>query len=230
MKKLGALILGMLLVVSVSGNALAAYEDGHLNMALYNAALNVEKTYDFGVIGGAFDLSTQNYALGTVDITDMLNVNVWSKNPGGQTLDNVFATATATAPGTTGFSGSAGFENGADALSGWNFAQGVNHDYDHSNSFGTLLGVNYGGWNLSPADGVINIGTIAIPGFIDMYAWEYEANLTAVPPAYEVVETAVIRLEADGDVILNPVVPVPAAVWMLGSALLGILGFRRKNS
>jgi hypothetical protein len=44
--------------------------------------------------------------------------------------------------------------------------------------------------------------------------------------------TAVLRFNKDnGEVILNPtVVPVPAAAWLLGSGVLGLIGIRRRNA
>jgi hypothetical protein len=46
--------------------------------------------------------------------------------------------------------------------------------------------------------------------------------------------SAVLRFnKADGQVTLNPnaaPVPVPAAAWLLGSGVLGLIGLRRRNA
>jgi hypothetical protein len=63
-------------------------------------------------------------------------------------------------------------------------------------------------------------------GFSDVYMYEYDAMNNAW-------DYGTIRLYADGSAVLNPTsnpVPVPAAVWLLGSGLLGLIGIRRRNA
>ncbi len=71
--------------------------------------------------------------------------------------------------------------------------------------------------------------------YVDLFLYQFATDLDT----YELYQvgtsyTAVIRLTATGDVILNPTqsspVPVPGAVWLLGSGLLGLAGLRRRNN
>jgi len=45
------------------------------------------------------------------------------------------------------------------------------------------------------------------------------------------VNMGTLQMQADGSTLLNPnAVPIPAAVWLLGSGLLGLIGVRRRNA
>lgn len=70
--------------------------------------------------------------------------------------------------------------------------------------------------------------------YVDLYLYQFDTNLESYE-IYQVGDSfaATIRLTASGDVILNPTsseVPVPGAVWLLGSGLVGLAGLRRKHN
>lgn len=71
-------------------------------------------------------------------------------------------------------------------------------------------------------------------GYVDMYLWHYgtkdlQGAINGTAPLVEYIESATLRLNADGSTVLNPV-PLPASVLLFGSSLLGLIGIRRKNS
>ena len=216
-KNIFAFLVVVFLFFALSGNALARlYDWGHLNMALFDPDAN-ERQYDFGHISTDFNLSDSNVLLGTVNLTDMLQINYWSYSVGGMGYsgtyegdDHIFAVTSPTAPGTTGWSGAPGFINGAASIDGMSYPEGVDHYAGAPSGFVDKMNDhgNYAGFNASPALGRIYTSTIDELGYVDAYlyyyvvnmeTWDWELNEGASTP-YQ----AMVRLEADGDVILNP--------------------------
>jgi hypothetical protein len=83
--------------------------------------------------------------------------------------------------------------------------------------------------------GEANLAVFADPaGAITMYLYGVKQDAFQDPtkgPINNGAYLATITLDANGTLTIasNPV-PVPGAVWMLGSGLLGLLGLRRKNA
>jgi hypothetical protein len=109
------------------------------------------------------------------------------------------------------------------------------------NMNGTLTPGQYAGFNPTPEDGEVNLGVFgdadSSNDTITMYLFGYFRNgvspLTGVYLTNGITDDnflATITLSDDGILtIVNPV-PVPGAIWLLGSGLLGLLGLRRKNA
>jgi hypothetical protein len=72
--------------------------------------------------------------------------------------------------------------------------------------------------------------TLASSGYVDSYLYYYAYSTAS--SANSGVEIADIRTYADGHTEIIPVssVPVPAAVWLLGSGLLSLIGIRRRTT
>ena len=72
--------------------------------------------------------------------------------------------------------------------------------------------------------------TLPSSGYVDLYLYYYAYSTanTSNPG----VEIADIRTFADGhtEVLPSSAVPIPAAVWLLGSGLVGLVGIRRRNT
>jgi hypothetical protein len=85
--------------------------------------------------------------------------------------------------------------------------------------------------------------TDSVAEYADMYLWHFHYNKDL--PMYSRAELvgddgnyyvpgqneayrSIVRIYENGDVVLNPV-PVPAAAWLLGSGLLGLVGLRRRK-
>lgn len=89
-----------------------------------------------------------------------------------------------------------------------------------------------GNWVGTPTAG-ISLEPLATGGTADMYLY----HAKAVNGVWDIVDadTKFLTMAADGSVTVadvpgaNPV-PVPGAVWLLGSGVVGLIGIRRKNS
>lgn len=95
-------------------------------------------------------------------------------------------------------------------------------DIDNINSFRSVFDGAYGGTLTATTAGQAELANIMTDGYVQMYL-----NTSA-----ETV--AALRLYSNGDIVIGsasaaPAVPVPAAVWMLASGLVGLVGVRRKK-
>ena len=74
-----------------------------------------------------------------------------------------------------------------------------------------------------------NMVDIETQGFVDVYLFNYFRQLPNAG-VFSVDPVAVIRVMADGSVVMNPTVPIPGSLALLSSGLLGLVGIRRKNA
>ena len=68
----------------------------------------------------------------------------------------------------------------------------------------------------------INLGGIETQGYvgINLFCWDTDQTVNSLGTLF---------IDSDGDVFLNTnPVPIPSAVWLLGSGLLCLIGYRRK--
>jgi hypothetical protein len=93
-------------------------------------------------------------------------------------------------------------------------------------------GTEIGSWGtfVQPFNGVASLADLGTTGFVDQYLYYWPSTVSnTVAPGTQVAK---IRTYADGhtDVMNVPVnpVPIPAALYLFGSGLLGLIGIRRK--
>lgn len=233
MKKFVTILAAICLVFAVAGNAMADFEYGatsSLVMSIYNDATNVETGYDFGVV---IDLNTQNLFLGNVDVSDTnATVALYSCNSNYQ---SVFGLTVDTEAG--GIGNPMQFWNATRDI--WNFgyqngASPVTIEASDPKSASTYFGTTGTYQNVVAGGSPYmqpTLNPLASQDHFDIYLYVYNGNVldTGFDPATDYAAT--VRVFANGDVVLNASpVPVPAAVWLLGSGLLGLIGIRRKNA
>ena len=229
MKTVMKLVLSALLAFALVSPAAAYFEPGNLVMVAYDKVNNLEVAVDIADYGT--DFSAQNVQLvadGTLDMsqfnldTTFLSYYTWYNNE----FTAYYGTST---PDSSSFNpnglGSSYF--GGDALNaeykansgGTRVFTGLANDL---NSFTTKFDGYYAGMLTSTSDGQARLADINTEGYVDMYLFKAEAATQAT------TQIAELRLTSAGGVVLNPV-PVPAAVWMLASGLVGLVGVRRKK-
>ncbi|BBO68366.1 hypothetical protein DSCA_22960 [Desulfosarcina alkanivorans] len=235
MKKLFSVLAAVCLVFAVAGNAAAAFtyaSESSLGLSTYNLDSNEEIGYDLGLLGVDFTLADQDLLLGNIDTSDpAMGVALYSSNSTWQSFvgtnneyapvisgsgiilmqgatREIFATYGDVSPATV-----AGTANGGKTASNY-FADGA------------YAGLLTGGY------GMASLASLAIDGQVDIYLYQYDGNTLNTGFDAATDYAAMVSIFDNGDVVLNApsAVPVPAAVWLLGSGLLGLIGIRRKNA
>jgi hypothetical protein len=256
MKRTLSVLVAMLLVIAVVGPAAAFFERGKLVQVIYKDMeqevltdlLNTQ-TYDWSTPGtynltapGTFSTS-QFASLGTPDPGDWASLSAafFGHTSSGQAW---FATTRTTAPEIR-TSSLLSFLSGTNtvqvAAGGFGTQTAIrNYDeqaYDYAlNSRSTTPG-QFGGYNKNFADGEILLTDLASQNFLSMYLYKFNVNnlqINPVDPSNGVPYFGELRLFADGhtEVVIpsaSSAVPIPAAVWLLASGMIGLVGIRRRR-
>ena len=239
MKKLVGILAAACLTFCATSNALAEFVVDHtLTLSIYDTT--VEYGYDLGY---DVDLTQTGVTLFEgIDVSDTsLNVSVFFSNYDSETT--VVGLTTDTTDGWYVSDGKAGpFNNTTFDILGFaydgifgnmeNTAEITPSDnywnFGANNYFGTKG--NYNGF-VTGGTPVLqpSLDALATEDFVDIYLYKFvgadiDTGLDATT-AY----AGVLRITSDGDVILNPV-PIPGALVLISTGLLGVLGIRRKTA
>ena len=223
MKKLLGILLAVFMVFAVGGQATASFEVGNLMAVFYNAD-DKEVAVDLGVFtdGDAITYDTGNllsYFSDGITYED-INVGIFASRS-STTYSNYWATTEDADPGLSipnisAFTGSArefytkydyadADGDGIIVFDVAGYRMGY-HQVMNSNGTapGIYCGINMPSWSIGEA-------TLDENGDFTMYLHNYEI------------------VTYEGSTMISTV-PVPAAVWLLGSGLLGLIGVRRKKA
>lgn len=234
MKKVLVILAAMFLVFSVVGNAAADFTYGpqsSLGLSVYNPSTNVETGYDLGIIGNGLDLDYHGY-LTTIDVSDTdATVALYSAT---QAWDfYVGLTNDGTAPALGG--GATQFQSAVSGIYSIGYQGAASpvtvsaSDPKTANSlfqdFGNYLGVVQGGnplWQPS-------LAPLASGDIVEIFLYEYNGVTlnTGFDPATDYAAT--LYINGAGDVYLNAV-PVPGALVLICTGLLGALGIKRRKA
>lgn len=225
MKKLFGVLLAVLMTFAVAGPAAATFENGNLIAVFYNEDDNTV-AYDLGIItpGSTLTIDTTNllsYFGSSVDSYDDLRVGIFAAEAG---YSNWFATtssdpAVMSTPSLSSFGAAAGnlytvhgnADLDGDGISVIKASDFTSYDIK-MNSKSTAPGY-YAGFNTQPT---IGEAVLSADGEFTMYVHNFD----------------ITTYDADAMVTVTTgsAVPVPAAVWLLGSGLLGAIGIRRRKA
>ncbi|HUN55826.1 MAG TPA: VPLPA-CTERM sorting domain-containing protein [Smithella sp.] len=246
-KKLFLIAATFMLMFSFAGQAMASFAAGDLiQVVLTNDGSGSEVVTDLGSF-------TSNTTSGSITDTTLSNTVDFTTNFSGQSLSNlnvVYFVADGSNTGIWVTGNDGGQSNSSGKKSGTNSAltnllnyyaslgsgsQVVGASSD-TNSYWSLM--DKGGVGVGTFDGFIHLtadadsslAALATTGYVDQYLYYYAAS--TLNSAKSGVEIADIRTFADGHTEIIPLVstPLPAAVWLLGSGLMCLVGIRRRET
>jgi hypothetical protein len=252
MKKILMLMVVAVLMFGVSGQAMAAFSGGDLIQVVFSTSGVNEVATDLGSISaltspsaGVVSYTANNFNLsqlgGTADASNSYvayfaimspinggsaNKNAWFSGTGG--TQSVAKTAFG------GYDTHYSVTTGQYQVSGGGASQVVLAT-SNANSFWAQLttnGASLGGMggiltnaNATAAQSLANLATL---GYVTTNLYYYGA-IPGTPGAYAGTNVSGMTTYADGHSALNgPTTPIPAAVYLFGSGLMGLVGLRRK--
>lgn len=251
MKKVLALGVSSLLLLGAASQASASFEANHWTMSVYDTTNSQEMGIDLGLIA---DLSAQNVTLksglsftgfdftastsGVGIFADMSNPSAWyyegyfatTNNSGTArittTLSNAQSFDGMDGSIRTAYAGNDGNNDGVALITGQVYSAS-----SYTKKMDISFPGSYGGMQL---DAGLEAEFPIAGGYTDLYVYHFATDATYTPVQVGDSYQAIIRLYDTGSVILNPTatseVPVPGAVWLLGSGLAGLIGIRRRKN
>lgn len=247
MKKILMLMIVAVLMLGVSGQAMAAFTDGDLVRVVFStngvnevatdlgsvAAITVPDSntiiwnannFNLASLGGTADASNSYAVYFSIGTTASMGKNqVWASGPaGGQIVTkNAFSL----------FNTNSHSVMGNYQVAGGGASQ-VTMAMSDANSFWTRLasggaGVGQLGTLISANNAAVSLASLGSIGYADQILYYYGTlgglgNVAGV-------NVSDLKTYADGHSALNgPTTPIPAAVYLFGSGLMGLVGLRRK--
>jgi hypothetical protein len=229
MKQVFVVILGLAMVLGMAASASAELAEAHLNLVLYNDTHEV--IYDLGM--GADPNMGDNHVgaqpIGTLlidnlELAEFTGFSIYGMYGGLYAQQGVTST-----PAPTDGNIMVNQVNSFWTMMGDvndNNDYGVVHSITDENAFMNRgQGPAYGGMNkvMVEGEGALT-GSRWADGEEVMNIYQYWAPTTSYYTSIALLDNH----DGTADVVVSAV-PVPAAVWLLGSGMLGIVGLRRKN-
>lgn len=236
-KKFLVIAAVFMLMFSFAGQAMAAFATGDLIRVVYVTGgvgnevatdLGAATTWTPGTITSTTSFTADKFSLSSftgygysdLKVVYFLDTtaggNYWtSGDPGGQTTTSGKKTtlATATASVLSYYAGLGGSQ-----VTG--LSSNLSSYWKKLDQSGTQTGKFMGFLTTS---GEVSLAALATVGYVDQWLYYYSSPNSAASGN----AVAKLRTFADGHTEVSAV-PVPAAIWLLGSGLIGLVGIRRR--
>lgn len=228
MKKILSAMFVAMLFLGIAGQASAYFEKENLLVAVYND--DEEMLMDLGDVND-IDFTATGVVLG--NLGDYISAG-YTNIAFGSYVSNtytMFYTLNTSEDASIKLNQFSSFQNSINTV--YNYAENDETDVLYYSTTEDASWYNNMSYNYAGFVSEKDYSIIDLPEedeYIDIYLYNVAMGSTVESDLYPGEEFyAVLRITSDGDIILNPV-PVPGAVWMLGSALLGLVGLRKRNA
>lgn len=252
MKKLIVLFAAAMLLLGLSGQAMAYFSAGDLIQVVYQTNANNEVLTDLGSLSSMGGL-TAAYSGPTTTLTTSSTVlpaltsssfsgSGWNQLNiayfvyGGTGSPQTWVSGPVTGQ-TSGSRKGSGYNSTAASILNW-YTANSNGAAQYTGSKtgaqayyalmdpGSLAPGTFAGF-IPGANGETSLANLAnAGGYVDQYLYYYSANGISQSG----VKVADLRTNSDGSTRLMAPTPIPAPALLLGSGLLGLIGLRRKQS
>ncbi len=231
MKKLFVTLMAACMVFSAAAAASAAsFDYGSLVLSIYSEDTTTEYGIDLGSLDDLIAMSNETLTFSYNIDTD----SDWYVALFSSTGSNAYTTTVTV--GTTSATELSNYwsviSNAANSMTkvmqyytGLELDGGVvTGSTSDNNSYAKNLKKTYGGVTVLNSIGELDADYVDLYLYNFLYGTDYNTIQVTESDAL-----ALIRVYADGTVVINPV-PVPSTMILLGSGLLGLIGIRRKHS
>ncbi|AJE03234.1 hypothetical protein [Geobacter pickeringii] len=249
-KKMIALIAGAMMSIAMAGSAMAAFTDQSLVQVIYDTTSSTEIATNLGTISSLVGTTNNTITANPFVLSDfgatasLANLRVGYFVTGTASVSGYAANA----PSTTTYLAAGRLTNFQSLgnlvttyynslgttdkiVASQSFANSYVSAYDKPNvaSYGSNITTTTFGFNYTTT-GEASLATLAANSPVSMSLYQY----TGAARAYsQGVQALTVALNADGTTTINAqsapaATPIPAAAYLLGSGLLGMVGIRRK--
>jgi hypothetical protein len=247
MKKIMMLLIAVVMLFSVTGQAMAAFNEGDLIRVVYSGTgAGTEYATDLGAFSASAPLASNvAFNADTFNLSSLGSGATWANTNVAyfilsNTANGTNGAAYASGPAGAGninpyafwgsFSPAAGSTldtyRGAAVGNNATVAQTFTYSYwNMMNGGGTMIGTmgNY----LASGDAEKNLAALGSSSYVDQVLYYYGSDPSL---GAQGTNLATIRTFANGSTeLVAQATPIPAAIYLFGSGLMGLVGLRRKT-